>query len=57
MQVDAKPDEQWLRNQISGYFESEHELTLDGKLLSAAFHRVRMLLTDNGDCRACRIKD
>lgn len=29
--VIGKPDEQWLRNQISAYFESEHELTLDGE--------------------------
>ena len=36
VQVQAEPDEQWLRRQISAYFESEHELTLDGKTLCFA---------------------
>ena len=36
MQMEVKPDEQWLRHQISAYFESEHELTLDGRILCFA---------------------
>lgn len=35
MQMEVKPDEQWLRDQISAYFESEHELALDGRSFSA----------------------
>ena len=51
MQMKAKPDEQWLRRQISAYFDSEHELTLDGKTLLLCCCNllwVTLLITDSG---------